>query len=150
MLTYAPIIQASLIVLAYLAFTAWCMGRQWFKRRVNVQAGVVVAYAREGGSAEKVAKQLAADLESANYSGCMAVAENCQPPSQAEGAVCLLTLDQLKPEQLEDAQTLFVVASTYGEGEAPDNGFLVEDRLKAAVNLDLSHLQIAVLALGDR
>ena len=149
MLTYAPIIQASLIVLAYLAFTAWCMRKQWFKRRVSAQAGIIVAYASAGGSAEKLAKQLAANLESANYSGCMAVAENCQPPSQAEGAVCLLTLNQLKPEQLKNAQTLFVVASTYGEGEAPDNGFLFEDRLKAAENLDLSHLKIAVLALGD-
>src|SRR5690554_7324420 len=111
MLTYASIIQASLIVLAYLAFAAWCMRKQWFKRRVNAQAGVIVAYASAGGSAEKLAKQLAANLESANYSGCMAVAENCQPPSQAQGAVCLLTLNQLKPEQVKNAQTLFVVAS---------------------------------------
>src|SRR5690554_1943252 len=114
MLTYAPIIQASLIVLAYLAFTAWCMRKQWFKRRVNALAGVIVAYASAGGSAEKLAKQMAANLENANYSGCMAVAENCQPPSQAQGAVCLLTLNQLKPEQLKNAQTLFVVASKIG------------------------------------
>lgn len=151
MLTIAPILQASLLIVAYVAFTAWCMRKHWFKRRIDRQAGVIVAYASVGGSAEQLAKQLADNLQNANYSGCISVEEGCHPhPSeQPPGSVCLLTLNQLKPEQLKQAQTLFVVASTYGEGEAPDNGFLFEDRLNAAENLDLSHLNIAVLALGD-
>lgn len=151
MLTYAPIIQASLLILAYVAFTVWSMRKSWFKPRINTQAGVIVAYASIGGNAEQLAKQLAENLQNANYSGCSVVEDNCHPhPSERPpGSVCLLTLNQLKPEQLKHAQTLFVVASTYGQGEAPDNGFLFEDRLNAAKDLDLSHLKMAVLALGD-
>lgn len=151
MLTYTAIIQAGVLMLAYLAFTAWCMRKQWFAPKANPQNGVIVAYASAGGSAEQLAQALAKQLENANYSGCRPSDKQQFPElsDQPAGAVCLLTLNQLKPEQLNNAQTLFIVASTYGQGEAPDNGFLFEDRLNAAQSLDLSHLNLAVLALGD-
>lgn len=91
------------------------------------RAGTVVAYASQTGSAERIARLTAQALPDA----------------------IALPLTALDAGRIANTDRLFIVASTYGEGEPPDavRGFarhMVRDRS------DLSHLRYAVLALGDR
>ncbi|RSV26638.1 sulfite reductase flavoprotein subunit alpha [Sphingomonas sp. ABOLH] len=90
-------------------------------------ATTLVAYASQTGSAERIARLTAAALPDA----------------------AALPIASLDPDQLSRASRLFVVASTYGEGEPPDNarGFARTMEREAP---DLSHLDYAVMALGDR
>ncbi len=62
---------------------------------------------------------------------------------------CLIEADNLTPELLADARLLVFVASTTGEGEAPDNARRFA-RQVLDESADLSGKQVAVLALGDR
>lgn len=90
-------------------------------------ATTLVAYASQTGSAERIARLTAAALPDA-------------------AALPIASLDR---DRLWRASRLFVVASTYGEGEPPDNarGFARTMERNAP---DLSHLDYAVMALGDR
>ena len=90
-------------------------------------ATTLVAYASQTGSAERLARLTAAALPDA-------------------AALPIASLDR---DRLSRANRLFVVASTYGEGEPPDNarGFARTMEREAP---DLSHLDYAVMALGDR
>lgn len=88
---------------------------------------VIVAYASQTGSAERLARLTAASLPGAR----------------------LLPLHKLDVPTLAETQQLFIIASTYGEGEPPDAARGFTRRMMAATN-DLSHLRYAVMALGDR
>ncbi|MBC21029.1 MAG: sulfite reductase subunit alpha [Planctomycetaceae bacterium] len=58
-------------------------------------------------------------------------------------------LDAVGMEQLSSMEHLFVVISTYGEGEMPDNAQLFWDELSASTAPRLESLKFGVLALGD-
>ena len=90
-------------------------------------ATTLVAYASQTGTAERIARLTAQVLPDA-------------------AAVPITDLDH---ERLAQARRLFVVASTYGEGEPPDSarGFA---RVMASEPPALPGLRYAVLALGDR
>ncbi len=90
-------------------------------------ASTLVAYASQTGSAERIARLTAQAL-----------------PDAAALPIASLTADQLAR-----VNKLFVVASTYGEGEPPDAARAFA-RTMAEPPSDLSHLSYAVLALGDR
>src|SRR5690606_22885964 len=104
MLSAVPYLQASVILLAWLAFTFWCyrqpLTRWW--QGTAATGSTLVAYASEGGTAAALASQLQ------------------QLQQQGKSSACL-PLNQLQPQQLQQCRQLFIVASTYGEGEAPDN-----------------------------
>ncbi len=89
--------------------------------------GTLVAYASQTGAAERIARLTAQAL----------------PDAQ------VLPVADLDTAALRRARRLFVVASTYGEGEPPDGARGFARRLAQAPG-DLSHLGYAVLALGDR
>ncbi|QQD24340.1 sulfite reductase flavoprotein subunit alpha [Venatoribacter cucullus] len=132
MLSAVPYLQASIILLAWLAFTFWCY-RQPIKRWWQGTAATcttLVAYASESGTAAALANQLQQQLQ-----------------QQGKSSACL-PLNQLQPQQLQQCRQLFIVASTYGDGEAPDNGRLFLPRLRQTQ--PLTQLRYAVLALGDR
>ena len=84
----------------------------------------VIGYASQSGRAEQLAQELALRL-----------------PNAKAYALNALTADSLK-----DIRQLIVVASTYGDGEAPDNASQFLARLK---KLNLPHLSFTVLGLGD-
>ncbi len=67
----------------------------------------------------------------------------------ADFAVSVHDMSELAPEDIGDIKNLIIVTSTYGDGEAPDNASEWMSFLKFADNLDLSHLQYAVIGLGD-
>ncbi|MDD2160414.1 sulfite reductase subunit alpha [Pseudomonas sp. MIL19] len=123
-------ICAGLITLAYLGFCAQCGYRQRPHAVAEpINQGVRVAYASQSGQAQTLAERSATQLREAGT------------PAHAIG------LAHLRPEHLQGRMLL--VLSTYGEGEAPDNGVRFE-RLLQDPHLDLSSLDYAVLALGDR
>jgi len=91
----------------------------------------LVVHASQTGSAESLAKRSADLLATGGL---------------AARAVCISALDR---ERLAAATRVLFIASTYGEGDAPDTAARFAGRLMAA-GPDLSHLHYAVLALGDR
>ena len=58
-------------------------------------------------------------------------------------------MSDIDPEEIHNIKTLMIVTSTYGDGEAPDNASEWMSFVKFADELDLSHLQYAVIGLGD-
>lgn len=90
----------------------------------------IVAYASQTGNAEELAGQTAQILELAGV------------PAR------LCALDALTAADLQRSERVLLLVSTYGEGDAPDNGAAFAGRLMAA-DLPLAHLHYAVLALGD-
>lgn len=93
----------------------------------TAETGTFVAFASQTGTAERMARLTA----------------NALP-----GAVAL-PVAQLDEVTLARTERLFLIASTYGEGEPPDMARGFNRRVLTGL-VDLSHLRYAVLALGDR
>jgi sulfite reductase (NADPH) flavoprotein alpha-component len=91
----------------------------------------LVVYASQTGSAETLARRSAELLATGGL---------------AARALCISNLDEAS---LGGATRILFIASTYGEGDAPDSAARFAGRLMAA-HVDLAHLHYAVLALGDR
>ena len=134
MLNASPFIQAGLLLVGYFVFTLFCYRKvivTKFQNHKQRHAKTLIAYASESGSGEQLADELHVKLK-----------------NQGGSALCI-SLNQVTEQQLKQADTLLIIASTYGEGEAPDNGrhFLDKlDKLKST----LSYLNYAILALGDK
>lgn len=123
-------ISAALVVLGYVALCLMFWRRHRKARAVPSLAAdaLLVAYASQGGQARELAERSAEQLREAGLS--------CN----------VLPLNAL--DSLRGARRALFIVSTYGEGEAPDNAARFERRL-ASQDVDLSHLEFAVLALGD-
>ncbi len=61
----------------------------------------------------------------------------------------LLPMEEAKPADLKDAGLALLIASTFGDGDAPDNGGTFWNALKADTAPSLEGLRYAVLGLGD-
>ncbi|WP_308203101.1 molybdopterin-dependent oxidoreductase [Frankia sp. AvcI1] len=59
------------------------------------------------------------------------------------------SMGECPPEELHGGGDLLVITSTFGDGEAPDNGAGFLESLAAPDTPRLSHLRYAVLAFGD-
>ncbi|PTU76339.1 sulfite reductase subunit alpha [Pseudomonas mangrovi] len=114
-----------------LCVPAWRQHRATHSVSTPMPADIWLAYASQGGQAREIAERSATQL---NDAGVSAVARN---------------LAELSPVDLVRARRLLLVASTYGEGEAPDQAARFE-RLLDTSKLRLEQLEYAVLALGDR
>ncbi|WP_229722934.1 PepSY domain-containing protein [Xylophilus rhododendri] len=93
---------------------------------------VLVAYASQTGTAEGIALRSAALLRAAGV------------------AVTVAPLAELDPERLRHHRRLLLVASSFGEGEAPDSARRAARLLAATAAPALAHLRYGLLALGDR
>jgi sulfite reductase (NADPH) flavoprotein alpha-component len=91
----------------------------------------LVVHASQTGSAEQLAQRSAALLATGGL---------------AARAVCISALDR---DRLASATRILFIASTYGEGDAPDTAARFAGLL-ATSGVDLAHLHYAVLALGDK
>lgn len=107
------------------AFIAICLASLWPKKRLTKTAATLVLYASQTGQAEELARDAAKRLD----------------------ATCL-SLRQVTVEILTSAETILCVASTTGEGDAPDDAVAFERGLMRE-RIDLSGKRFAVLALGD-
>lgn len=134
------LLAAAGIVLAYLMMCGFIMRRHARKAadagRMPAADGeerfdIVVAYASQTGCAEEIAEGTARMLASSGRE------------------VILLPLNALDTQHLQSCSVLLLVASTYGEGTAPDNGALFAERLAACDDASLAGLQYGLLALGD-
>ena len=92
--------------------------------------GWIVAYASQTGNAEQLADQTVATLRLAGI------------PAQ------LSELSDLHAADLQRAERVLFLVSTYGEGDAPDGAAAFAGRLMTT-GLPLAQLHYAVLALGD-
>lgn len=92
---------------------------------------ILLAYASQTGSAERLAWQTAAALRE----GGSDVRVEC--------------LGRVQPEQLASAGRALFVVSTFGDGEPPDNARAFERRMRVQSH-SLASLKYGVLALGDR
>nr|WP_321457339.1 sulfite reductase flavoprotein subunit alpha [uncultured Cohaesibacter sp.] len=90
-----------------------------------------ILYGTQTGNSEGLAEEFAASLKSSGTNAIVA------------------SLDEVEVEALVDMDYLFLITSTYGEGEMPDNAQLFWDSLKAADAPRLEQLHFSVLALGD-
>ena len=131
----ARLVAAGAAVLAYVGLCAWLRtasaDHAGEVATHNAAASVLVAYASQTGYAEQLAAQTAASL------------------AQAGQAVRVAPLASIDRATLRQTRQLLIVASTTGEGDAPDAlAAFVRDMLGS--HPDLAHLRYGVLALGDR
>lgn len=132
------ILWVVLAIAAWLLVCLLCWRDRWAKSTADAREmdgcsdSVLVAWASQSGTAEQLARHSAAAL-------------------QPHFPVRLLPLSAVDESVLRNTRRALFVASTYGEGEPPDNGLAFQRRyLNGEPALDLSHLEFAVLALGDR
>src|SRR5450830_1744015 len=142
------IMMLAALGLPLFAITGWMLylGRRKAKRAVQAQRAMLgsaapdcagaglptlVAYASQSGQAERLALESARALQ------------------QAGVPVDVRALDQLTPAQLRQYERALIVASTFGEGEAPD-GTRRFARLLQTGKDTLAGLEFGLLALGDR
>ncbi|ADJ28122.1 assimilatory sulfite reductase (NADPH) flavoprotein subunit [Nitrosococcus watsonii] len=90
-----------------------------------------VLFGSQTGNAEKLAEKLCGQLSQAG----------CVPTLQDMGSY--------KPRQLKRENYLFVIVSTHGEGDPPDNAEAFHEFLHSKKAPKLDGLQFSVLALGD-
>lgn len=124
-------LAAGVLTLAYLGL-CW---RAW-RRRANVPPPVAnadwtVAYASQSGTAQALAQRTALALK------------------RSGATVRCLPLDRLDAASLQVGGRFLFVVSTSGEGDAPDNALRFVRDLFPEI-LDLSGVEFALLALGDR
>jgi len=93
---------------------------------------VLVAHGSQTGQAEQLAWRTAESLHLAGR------------------GVRVCPLNEVDAAALAQVSELYVITSTYGEGDPPDSAALFADRLDAPQAPRLSGLKHAVLALGDR
>lgn len=122
---------------AVVVYALACAALYWRRRPRRAGRGPIgqgawlVAWASQTGYASELAELTAGQLRSAGK------------------AVHLRPIDQVDAAVLGQAQQALFIVSTTGEGDAPDHAlkFLRGPMANAP---DLSHLRVAVLALGDR
>lgn len=124
---FERLILAGAILGVYAVFCVWIL-RRGRPAIQESESRTLVAYASQTGSALGLAEQTLTALQ---------------------GNAKLLPLNLVNKLVLAGTDQLLIVASTYGEGEAPDNGGLFTRHLQRNSANDLSHLEFAVLALGD-
>lgn len=96
------------------------------------EARVLVAHGSQTGQAEQLAWRTAESLHLAGR------------------GVRVCALNEVDAAALAQVSELYVITSTYGEGDPPDSAALFADHLDAPDAPRLSGLKHAVLALGDR
>jgi sulfite reductase (NADPH) flavoprotein alpha-component len=136
-----PDVSAARLAGAALAAAAWaalCAATAWRgrrRRRAASAAGapVLVVHASQTGTAAGLAQRSAQALRGGGL------------------AARVVALGDLEPATLASARLALFVASTCGEGDAPDAAApFVRGAMAASPPPDLARLRFAVLALGDR
>jgi sulfite reductase (NADPH) flavoprotein alpha-component len=92
---------------------------------------LTILYGSQTGNAKGVAKSLADQATSQGLT------------------VDLKSMGEFKPKSIKNVSHLLIVASTNGEGEAPDDAITLHEFLSSKKAPKLESLQYSVLALGD-
>lgn len=136
MMTIDPMRWGSALALLA-AYGGMCATLLRRPKAANVPAPVegdwLVVYASQTGNAEYLAQQTAATLATGGLNA---------------RAVCISSLDPATLSGVTGATRALFIASTYGEGDAPDSAARFAG-VTMAQDADLSQLHYGVLALGD-
>jgi sulfite reductase (NADPH) flavoprotein alpha-component len=134
-------LATSLLIFSYLLFCWLCWRHHQRKQESSAalnnignesDVDIIVAYASQTGNAIRIAQQSAQQLQ------------------QAGKVVELLPLNQLTGKQLLTATHVLIIASTYGEGEAPDNAKrFIPRTLNVLDDQSLQSVEYLILGLGD-
>lgn len=134
-------LSAVVVLLLWAGFTAWLVRhrRRTTQRQspsltpanAHVTRSILIAFASQTGNAEQWARQTAQSLQAAGES------------------VRLIELGQLDLETLARVERVLFVASTTGEGDAPDSAARFVTQFMRAPQ-SLVTLRYGLLALGDR
>lgn len=92
---------------------------------------ITILFASQTGNSQKVAKKLGAALENPNHQ------------------VTVTSMGDYKVNSLKKADHLFIIASTHGEGEPPDNAISFYEYLHSKRAPKMDSVKYAVLSLGD-
>lgn len=128
-----------------LAYAGLCLGTYRRERRRAAESALasaamagtgdkpptLVLFGSQTGQAESIAWETAGWMKSAGE------------PSR------VASLNDITLADLQSAQRAVFIASTYGEGDAPDGASVFDERLMSQAP-SLPHLRFSVLALGDR
>ncbi|MER2191449.1 MAG: assimilatory sulfite reductase (NADPH) flavoprotein subunit [Solibacillus sp.] len=98
--------------------------------KAEPQAATIL-YGSQTGNAQSVAEKLAAKLHEAGVD------------------VTISSMSAFKTNALKKLTNLFIVTSTHGEGEPPDNAIQLHEFLYGKRAPKLEHVKFSVLALGD-
>lgn len=98
--------------------------------KAEPQAATIL-YGSQTGNAQSVAEKLAAKLHDASVD------------------VTISSMSAFKTNTLKKLTNLFIVTSTHGEGEPPDNAIQLHEFLYGKRAPKLDHVKYSVLALGD-
>ena len=81
---------------------------------------------------------------------CEQLAEQAAQQAEQLGMLPIIhDMDDIEVEQLATFERLFIICSTYGEGEMPDNAQTLWQQFEQQTDLNLSSMFYSVLALGD-
>lgn len=135
-------LMAALVALTYLVFCVMTFLRhrraqqlqlaQWGTVQATGPQTVLVVFASQTGTAEQLAWQTAQSLRSGGL------------------VVRVLPAGQLTDADLQATRLALFVASTTGEGDAPDDASALARQLGSSDSTALPDLRFGVLALGDR
>ncbi|MEJ8814879.1 sulfite reductase subunit alpha [Variovorax ureilyticus] len=134
---------ASMTVLAYAALCARVYWRQRRLRAANARAAAALAGGDAGQQALVLFASQTGNAETLAWKTARWLHERGTPSR-------LMPLNDVDAETLRSAGSAYFIASTYGEGDAPDGASLFAERVMGGAIADLSSLRYAVLALGDR
>ena len=122
---------------------AWASGYLAAKAENTTTADVPVA-------ASSAVAQTLTILYGSQTGNAKGVAKSLAAKATAEGlSVELKSMGEIKPKAIKNITHLLIVASTNGEGEAPDDAIALHEFLASKKAPKLDHLHYSVLALGD-
>jgi len=136
-------LAACLTVLGYAALCCAIYLREQRRKGLDARRGALLATAAEGRTPTLV-------LHASQTGQAEALAWRTARWLHDAGSPALVkSLNEADAHTLSNARQALFIASTYGEGDAPDGASLFAERVMSA-SPDLSSLRYAVLALGDR
>ncbi|WP_252724199.1 assimilatory sulfite reductase (NADPH) flavoprotein subunit [Vibrio hepatarius] len=128
---------------------SWVSGYLWGLSQAQMPASEQVASSVQVALAAKPAGKLSIIFAS-QTGNAKGVAEALESEAASQGiAVQLYDASDYKGKQLAKETHVIIVASTNGEGEAPDNAIELHEFLQSKKAPKLPNLQYGVIALGD-
>ncbi|MDU0355325.1 flavodoxin domain-containing protein [Paraglaciecola aquimarina] len=131
----------AIVLWLVLCAVTWRIHRSRQSVEVKLNATVLIAYGSQTGNAQTIAKNCAQALHL---------------PEK-----CVIALNNLTFEHLQQVEKALFVVSTYGDGEAPDNASLfikhmqdkclpyAKQKVRSLEQYALEHLEYSIIALGD-
>ncbi|GAE92077.1 sulfite reductase [Gracilibacillus boraciitolerans JCM 21714] len=101
-------------------------------------------------SPKKLKTRTATILYGSETGNCQAIAERISKQIEdLDRTVTISSMDDYKPKKLKEAEDVFIITATHGEGDPPDNAIQFHEFLHSRKAPKLDQVQFSVLSLGD-